>query len=196
MPHRRKMRRRNREHGSWNDNYGPCMSIFGEGYPIDRMSAYRYNNKKKWKGGKRFVTLQAYLDRRNISRYQLSKISGVPNTTILDICAGRSSLERCSAKTIQQLAKALNCSMEDIMALSEERDGNRASRTGQLPECGLPPFYRNPCGQWQRHGASWMPGRNICVGTATIAICRATSTVRRSTGLSVRSRRGISVKNI
>ena len=51
MPHRRKMRRRNREHGSWNDNYGPCMSIFGEGYPIDRMSAYRYNNKKKWKGG-------------------------------------------------------------------------------------------------------------------------------------------------
>ena len=67
------------------------------------------------------MTLQAYLDRRNISRYQLSKISGVPNTTILDICAGRSSLERCSAKTIQQLAKALNCSMEDIMALSEER---------------------------------------------------------------------------
>ena len=88
------------------------------------------------------MTLQAYLDRRNISRYQLSKISGVPNTTILDICAGRSSLERCSAKTIQQLAKALNCSMEDIMALSEERTETGHPAQDSYLECGLPPFLQ------------------------------------------------------
>ena len=88
------------------------------------------------------MTLQAYLDRRNISRYQLSKISGVPNTTILDICAGRSSLERCSAKTIQQLAKALNCSMEDIMALSEERTETGNPAQDSYLECGLPPFLQ------------------------------------------------------
>ena len=93
MPHRRKMRRRNREHGSWNDNYGPCMSIFGEGYLLTECRRTDIIIKEVERG-KRFVTLQAYLDRRNISRYQLSKISGVPNTTILDICAGRSSLER------------------------------------------------------------------------------------------------------
>ncbi len=66
------------------------------------------------------MTLQAYLDQRNMTKYHLSKISGVPKTTIMDICAGRSSIARCTAKTVQQLARALGCSMEDIMALSGE----------------------------------------------------------------------------
>ncbi len=75
------------------------------------------------------MNLQTYLERRNITKYQLSKISGVPKTTILDICAGRSSLERCSAKTVQQLAKALDCSMEDIMALSEKPQNKNAANS-------------------------------------------------------------------
>jgi hypothetical protein len=59
----------------------------------------------------------------------------------MDICAGRSEIERCSAKTVQLLAKALDCSMEELMELSDPYD----SQTG-LPkdksylERGLPPF--------------------------------------------------------
>ena len=64
------------------------------------------------------MDLQTLLDQRQITKYHLSKVSGVPKTTIMDICAGRSEIERCSAKTVQQLAKALNCTMEDIMKLS------------------------------------------------------------------------------
>lgn len=64
------------------------------------------------------MDLQTLLDQRQITKYHLSKVSGVPKTTIMDICAGRSGIERCSAKTVQQLAKALNCTMEDIMELS------------------------------------------------------------------------------
>jgi plasmid maintenance system antidote protein VapI len=85
--------------------------------------------------------LQTLLNRKNISKYALSKKSGVPKTTIMDICAGRSEIERCSAKTVQLLAKALDCSMEEIMELSEPYD----SQTG-LPkdqtylERDLPPF--------------------------------------------------------
>ena len=85
--------------------------------------------------------LQSLLDKRHISKYHLSKVSGVPKTTIMDICAGRSEIERCSAKTVQLLAKALDCSMEDLMELSDPYD----SQTG-LPkdksylERGLPPF--------------------------------------------------------
>lgn len=86
------------------------------------------------------MTLQTYLDRRNITKYHLSKISGVPKTTIIDICAGRSSLERCSAKTVRQLAKALNCSMEDILALSEEQPENGRPTDDSYLECGLPDF--------------------------------------------------------
>lgn len=88
------------------------------------------------------MTLQTYLDRRNITKYHLSKISGVPKTTIMDICAGRSSVERCSAKTVRQLAKALNCSMEDIMALSDEQQETGRPADDSYLECGLPDFLR------------------------------------------------------
>jgi len=50
--------------------------------------------------------LQTILNQKNITRYHLSKISGVPKTTILDICSGKSSLDRCSAKTVYQIARA------------------------------------------------------------------------------------------
>ena len=45
------------------------------------------------------MDLQTLLNERNLSKYQLSKLSGVPKTTIMDICAGRSDMERCNAKT-------------------------------------------------------------------------------------------------
>ena len=57
------------------------------------------------------MDLQGYLNQRGISKYRLAQISGVPNTTIVDICAGRSEIGRCAAKTVQQLAKALDCTM-------------------------------------------------------------------------------------
>ena len=85
--------------------------------------------------------LQDLLEQRKISKYHLSKMSGVPKTTIMDICAGRSDIERCTAKTVQQLARALGLTMEEIMALSMQYD----SATG-LPndmayfECDLPQF--------------------------------------------------------
>lgn len=41
------------------------------------------------------MDLQTLLNERNLSKYQLSKLSGVPKTTIMDICAGRSDMERC-----------------------------------------------------------------------------------------------------
>ncbi len=93
------------------------------------------------------MTLQTYLDSKNITKYHLSKISGVPKTTILDICAGSSSLERCSARTVRQLAKALDCSMEDIMAMAEEQPETETPETEESEddsylECGLPPFLQ------------------------------------------------------
>ena len=88
------------------------------------------------------MTLQTYLDRRNISGAQLSKMSGISKTTILDICTGRSNIERCSAKTVQRLAKALNCSMEDIMALSKETPKMGPPADDSYLECGLPAFLQ------------------------------------------------------
>lgn len=92
------------------------------------------------------MTLQEYIDSKNITKYHLSQISGVPKTTVMDICSGKSSLQKCSARTVQQLAKALNCTMEDIMSL-EDGGARYDSETG-LPrnreylEKGLPPYLQ------------------------------------------------------
>lgn len=88
------------------------------------------------------MTLQTLLDRRNITKYRLSKMSGVPKTTIMDICAGRSSIERCSAKTVQLIAKTLGCSMEELMTLESptEYDEKGLPLDKSYLECGLPVY--------------------------------------------------------
>ena len=85
------------------------------------------------------MRLQIYLKQRKISKYQLSKISGVPKTTITDICSGKSNIERCSAKTVLQLAKALECSMEEIMEMASD---NEVLKKDSYLECGLPEFLQ------------------------------------------------------
>lgn len=89
------------------------------------------------------MDLQMLLNQRNISKYQLSKISGVPKTTIMDICAGKSDIEKCSAKTIWQLAKALDCTMEDIMALASPYDESGLPKDRSYLECDLPEFLQD-----------------------------------------------------
>ncbi len=87
------------------------------------------------------MDLQTLLDKRQITKYRLAKVSGVPKTTIIDICAGRSEIGRCSAKTVQQLAKALNCTMEDIMELSSPYDSNTGfPKDRSYLERGLPAY--------------------------------------------------------
>lgn len=88
------------------------------------------------------MDLQALLKEKHISKYRLSQLSGVPKTTILDICSGKSEIANCNARTVQKLAYALDCTMEDLMML--DRPGEYHTDTG-LPadrsylEQGLPP---------------------------------------------------------
>lgn len=102
------------------------------------------------------MDLQSLIDSKNITKYHLSKISGIPKTTIADICSGKSSLQKCSAKTVQLLAKALNCTMEDIMELdSKNTDYDHESGlpvNKEYLECGLPPYLQTSL---QNMIASW-----------------------------------------
>lgn len=68
------------------------------------------------------MSLQTILNDKNISMYRLSQISGVPKTTVIDICSGKSSIKNCNAKTVLQLSRALNCSMEDIMQAADSNN--------------------------------------------------------------------------
>jgi len=89
------------------------------------------------------MTLQAILDARDISKYKLSQMSGVPKTTVIDICSGKSSIEKCSAKTVLQLARALGCSMESLLEADEYDSQTGLPTDKAYLECGLPEFLRD-----------------------------------------------------
>ena len=52
---------------------------------------------------------------KKITKYRLAKDSGIPYTTVADICSGKTQLPKCSADTIYRLAKALDVSMESLL---------------------------------------------------------------------------------
>lgn len=93
------------------------------------------------------MNLQEYIDSKNITKYHLSQISGIPKTTIIDICSGKSSLQKCSARTVQQLAKALGCTMEYIMSLdtinTDYDNETGLPRDKKYLEHGLPPYLQS-----------------------------------------------------
>ena len=55
-----------------------------------------------------------------MSQYKLSKESGVAQTTISDICTGKTSLEKCYAGTLYKIAKVLNVTVDSLLESDEE----------------------------------------------------------------------------
>ena len=60
------------------------------------------------------MDINILLQNRNISQYSLSKLSGVPYSTISDICLGKTDIKRCNVGTICNIAKALNTTVENL----------------------------------------------------------------------------------
>lgn len=50
-----------------------------------------------------------------LSKYRVSKNSGIPYMTLNDICKGKTALEKCSADTVYKLANTLGVTMEDLL---------------------------------------------------------------------------------
>ena len=61
------------------------------------------------------MTINELLREEKISKYRLSRVSGVPYTTINDICTGKTRIEKCSAETIYKIAKVFSISMEELI---------------------------------------------------------------------------------
>lgn len=73
------------------------------------------------------MTIMELLKEKGLSRYSLSKISGVPWATLADICSGKTSLNRCSAQTLSKLSRALDLTIEEIMELETEPHKDKKS---------------------------------------------------------------------
>lgn len=77
------------------------------------------------------------LEKENMSRYRLSKESGVTMTTITDICSGKADLDKCAAGTLYKIAKALGVTVDSMLENnSEDRVDYR---------CSFETFKSNTC---------------------------------------------------
>lgn len=61
------------------------------------------------------MDINQLLAQKNMTRYRLAKLSGIPQTTMTDICSGRAKLENCSGETLYKLSRTLGVSMEILI---------------------------------------------------------------------------------
>lgn len=61
------------------------------------------------------MLINELLRRKDLSEYQLSKKSGVPYSTISDLCSGKTDIKKCNVETVYNLAKFLGCSIESLI---------------------------------------------------------------------------------
>ena len=108
------------------------------------------------------MDLHTMLDERNMSMYRLSQISGVPKTTVIDICSGKSDIGGCNARTVMRLAKALGCTMEELMKIDTaqyDRDTGLPKDKSYL-EKGLPPYLAESLETMKQTWAIMDSGKN------------------------------------
>lgn len=67
------------------------------------------------------MIIDELLKNEKISHYKLSKLSGVPQATISDLCSGKSDLEKCAAGTLYKIAKVLNVTVDSILEANDQQ---------------------------------------------------------------------------
>ena len=74
------------------------------------------------------MIINELLEKKNLSRYRLSKESGVAMTTINDICTEKADLEKCNAGTLRRIAKVLDITIDSILEANENAKGDYYDR--------------------------------------------------------------------
>jgi plasmid maintenance system antidote protein VapI len=62
------------------------------------------------------MNINELIEQKNLTKYRLSKESGIPFSTLSEICSGKAKIEKCAADTVYKLSRALGVTMEDLVA--------------------------------------------------------------------------------
>ena len=62
------------------------------------------------------MTIRERLKEKKMTVYRLAKTSELPYATVNDICSNKAQLGKCSAETVYKIARALDVSMEELLA--------------------------------------------------------------------------------
>lgn len=77
------------------------------------------------------------LQKENMTRYRLSKESGVPMTTITDICSGKAELNKCAAGTLYKIARVFGVTVDSLLENNEVQSEDY--------RCSFETFKSNTC---------------------------------------------------
>ena len=66
------------------------------------------------------MNINDILQQKNMTKYKLSKISGVAFTTVSEITTGKTNIKNCTGETLYKIADALDVRIEDLLAESME----------------------------------------------------------------------------
>lgn len=68
------------------------------------------------------IMLKEYLKTKKLSVYKLAELSNVPYTTLNELINGKKRIDDCKIKTIENIAKALNISIESLLQLLNNKN--------------------------------------------------------------------------
>ncbi|MDE6529927.1 MAG: helix-turn-helix transcriptional regulator [Lachnospiraceae bacterium] len=83
------------------------------------------------------MIINELLQKENMSKYRLSKESGVAMTTITDICSGKTELDKCAAGTLYKIAKVLGVTVDSLLENNRDQDAD--------DRCSFETFKSNTC---------------------------------------------------
>ena len=86
------------------------------------------------------MTIQEAMRKSGTSIYSLSKKSGVPYSTLRDICSNKTDFGKCEARTVYLLAQALDVSLDNLM------------KTYAQKRCDFELFKSHICHRLKREG--------------------------------------------
>lgn len=85
------------------------------------------------------------MEKMGFTKYRLAVEAGIPHTTLIDICSGKTKIEKCSAETIYKIAKALNVNMEVLV-----RDSIIKNEMEYSYEHGLPKYLQHDLDEYKK----------------------------------------------
>ena len=60
------------------------------------------------------MSLKEMIEQQHLTRYKLAKMCNIPQSTMRDLCSGKTDIKKASVETLYKLAKAFSISMEEL----------------------------------------------------------------------------------
>ena len=89
------------------------------------------------------MSLKEMIEQQHLTRYKVAKMCNIPQSTMRDLCSGKTDIKKASVETLYKLAKAFSISMEELL-LKLSIDEKTAKRLDQsYLEYDLPIFLQD-----------------------------------------------------